>query len=128
MSDRWQFDGDTDHLDELVVHNATIHLEAMDAAGHHWMLMIDRADGLRLHLHVGDVTVYETEGADLLATTVGGPLLLDCDASWESQGRRHICAVEKRPNHKRHRCDCGSTRRVDPTTRPRDGRPNEGVS
>lgn len=105
MKDRWQFDGDMDHLDELVVHNATVHLEAMSS--HVFALIIDKSDGLRIHLNVSDVTPVDIEGMNLLATEVNAPLL-GCSVEWTSQGRQHRCDQMSPRHHGRHQCECGS--------------------
>ena len=60
-TDRVVFDGDS--LDEIVLTDAHIHLETLDASGGHAMLIIDRGP-VHLHMQVQYPTVVESEGAE----------------------------------------------------------------
>ena len=69
-TDRVVFDGDS--LDEVVLADAHIHLETLDASGGHAMLIIDRGP-VHLHMQVQYPTVVESEGAEHI--TVRNPPL-----------------------------------------------------
>ena len=69
-SDRVVFDGDS--LDEIVLTDAHVHLEVLDASGEHAMLVIDRGP-VHLHMQVQCPTVVESEGAERI--TVRNPPL-----------------------------------------------------
>ena len=69
-TDRVVFDGDS--LDEVVLADAHVHLEVLDASGGHAMLVIDRGP-VHLHLHVQYPSVVESEGAERI--TVRNPPL-----------------------------------------------------
>ena len=69
-SDRVVFDGDS--LDEIVLTDAHVHLEVLDASGEHAMLVIDRGP-VHLHMQVQYPTVVESEGAERI--TVRNPPL-----------------------------------------------------
>lgn len=64
------FDGDS--LDEIVLTDAHVHLEVLDASGEHAMLVIDRGP-VHLHMQVLYPTVVESEGAERI--TVRNPPL-----------------------------------------------------
>lgn len=60
-TDRVVFDGDS--LDEVVLADAHVHLEVLDASGEHSMLIIDRGP-IHLHLQVQRPLVIEFGGAE----------------------------------------------------------------
>lgn len=112
--DRAQYDGDGDHLDEVVIHNATVHLEAMDS--HNWMVMVTRlaADGSQevyAHFNARDIT----ETGEMTGVPYEIRDVLPTCAEWkDGNGVRHLCFGSRHKNgsHKRHRCECGSTKQV----------------
>ena len=69
-TDRVVFDGDS--LDEVVLADAHVHLEVLDASGEHAMLVIDRGP-VHLHMQVQYPSVVESEGAERI--TVRNPPL-----------------------------------------------------
>lgn len=105
MSDRIQYDGDTDHLDEIVINGAMVHLERMSQ--HIWWGAIYR-DGHMIDLHFTDLWTDERDGFDALVKM--DPPLLGCPEEWGKHHHRHRCEVD-RPGHVVHRCECGSKRR-----------------
>lgn len=109
--DRAQYDGDGDHLDEVVIHNATVHIEQMDT--HNWMVMVTRpaSDGspeVYAHLNVQNLT--ETDDMRGVPYTIG-PALLICSEWRDSKGLRHQCTVRHTAPYRAHRCDCGAQKK-----------------
>lgn len=101
--ERITYDGDRNHLDEIVLTGATVHLEAMNT--HDWTLIIDAAGGGHITLNARDVHVYETDGVEHL--TRFDPPLLGCPVEWETKGwRTHRCR-RAATGHRKHRCECG---------------------
>lgn len=107
VTERITFDGDMDHLDEVVMHG-TVHIEALDAHG--FMIAIATADGRLLHLHGLDVA-YSWHDGDLDGLFRLDPPLLGCGVEWVRGLLRHRCYEDKGHEH-RHRCDCGSAQRL----------------
>lgn len=102
--DRITFNGDEDHLDEVVLTDCMLHVEALNS---HTYMIAAYAGGRIVHLEAENVRVYELEGVDDL--THVGPPLLGCRAEWGRYPVRHLC--ERDPGHPgRHKCLCNATK------------------
>lgn len=105
--DRITFDGDEDHLDEVVLTGATIHIEALYA--HAYMIHAWTPDGRTVHLEAENVRMHEFDGVDDLVTI--GPPLLGCGEEWGEYPVRHRCThltEDDGPHPTRHVCECGA--------------------
>lgn len=106
MEDRAQYDGDRGHLDEVVIHNATVHIEAMDA--HNWAVIITRGTDVQAHFNAQNIT--ETEDMTGVPYVIHPPLLI-CTEWHDRHGIRHMCTVNHKPGRPLapiHRCECGA--------------------
>lgn len=114
MSERFVFDGDLDHLDEIVLHDVTLHIEAMDH--HHYFVGITR-NGHTIRLSAADVRYRGTENDD--GNGGGWPVLdvraplLGCGVEWTDGYRIHRCEAVK-PHAGPHMCHCCSPDFVHP--------------
>ncbi len=107
--DRVTYDGD--EIDEIVLSNATVHLERLDQ---HWsLLVIRRDDGVLFHLQVRDVTEFEVENRWYVENELNPPLDYgtECSHTWvDRSGSKHRC-VKGRTHNQCHRCECGTEMR-----------------
>lgn len=105
--DRVTFDGDRDHLDEIVLTGTTVHLEALGT--HDYMLILSGPGERHVHLNVRDPRIFEERAVDDLVR-IREPLL-GCSVEWETgDGRRHRCdrGDFDGKTHRKHKCDCGA--------------------
>jgi hypothetical protein len=103
-ADRITYDADTgdQHLDEVFITDATIHVERM---GHHdWWFAIYQGDQ-RIDFNCSDLWVQERDGFD--AAMRVDPPLLGCAVEWGDFPHGHRC--EKLSRHRKHQCECGAT-------------------
>lgn len=106
MKDRATYDDD--HLDEVVIHNATVHIESLDA--HNWMIMITRGtEPYEVYAHFNAQNITESDDMIGVPCTVGPPLLI-CSEWQDRKGVRHMCTRKHGDNraYTEHKCDCGA--------------------
>ena len=107
---RMQWDDNGAHLDEIVLTNVTFHIERMSQHG--WWLGIhdpETGEHLSLWWSARGELVVEHDFRNL-TENVRGPLLYHLGPWRDRRGSEHRCEVDK-ADHKRCRCECGSTRR-----------------
>lgn len=109
FDDRAKYDGDGDHLDEVVIHNATVHIERMDT--HNWMIMITRPNGpepYEVYAHFNAQNLVETDEMEGVPYTVDPPLLYHNE--WRDRfGVLHQCIAQHSGEGVGYcRCCCGS--------------------
>jgi hypothetical protein len=114
--DRAQYDGDGDHLDEVVIHNATVHIEAMDT--HNFMIMITRPAGpepYEVYAHFNAQNLTETDEMEGVPYEIHEPLLYHYE--WRDERNvLHQCIVNHPdPERGLHRCCCGRQQRFGST-------------
>jgi hypothetical protein len=102
MSDRITFDGDTDHLDEIVLSDALVHIERMSQHG--WHIAI-QAGARYISLSGADLAIVEDAGLGGLVA-VAEPLL-GCPV----ESGTHRCEEFKADHGGRHVCECGEVLR-----------------
>lgn len=103
--DRAQYDGDRDHLDEVVIHDATVHIEAMDA--HNWMVIVSRGSEVYAHFNVQNL--IEAEDMVGVPYVIHEPLKVCCE--WRDRKNvRHYCTRKHKDSdsYAYHKCDCGA--------------------
>lgn len=107
LDDRVQYDGDTDHLDEIVLHGATVTIESMGT--HLWDIQARTEDGRFVHLYGYDLR--EVCSPIRVPIKIDPPLKVCCEWT-DSEKRRHYCTTRhsrRSPRKNRHhRCDCGA--------------------
>ena len=96
--------GDFLHLDEVVVHGATVRLEAV--SHHNFLLIIDRDDGLQLRLDVADAQNLRVDNPAKFDVKLTPRARTECAHEWRTRDDRlHRCDLNTHTKY--HVCECG---------------------
>jgi hypothetical protein len=117
--DRATYDGDGDHLDEVVIHNATVHIERMDA--HNWMVMVTRGETPDsvippVYAHFNAQNLTEVDDMQGVPYRIDEPLAGLCHEWTDRHQVRHQCFMRHSPlaTSAYHKCSCGRRTLVRP--------------